>query len=551
MSSPSTRRRRPKVAAVLLASLLGLGGVPAALTGTIGAKAADPSADIPGVPLPGPVAAGRLGGSIYDVVYNFSVPPGYVIVASLSGATGTDFDLYLFDASATTVLSSTGLLTKSIGPTSSESISWPSRFGGTYYIDMNGASNVEGDYRLTVQTIPDPTPPVAGLVLAGGRTSTNQLTVPVTVTATDDLSGVAEMALSSDGVTYGAWQPFQRSTTWQFPPGDGRRGLWVIVKNGVGLESAPARADVTIDTVPPSVIAFDPTPGSSVIGLRPQFALTFSEPMDAATWNDLGLIVQSPTGPLVPGAYAYDVHADVGSFVPSLPLQPGLPYIVNVGDVKDLAGNRVSFLGSWSITPIAPTALIAAANPRVVLRGGSARLDVSLTGAPLPTSIDVLSSTSASPAFVSLASVPSQVGHGSLAVAPSLNTTYRFTYPGAFGVAPAQVDVRVLVRRSITLAGRNSAVVSRVGVGSSVKLTAAIGPAVGGVSLSFRLYRFDVARRVWIYAGSRGRTTDAAGHAALFWAPSQPGSYYWRAWVASTAEFANNVSPVYRWTVNR
>ena len=72
------------------------------------AFAADASSDIPGLPLPGPIAAGRLGGAIYDVVYRFSVAPGYVIVASLNGSPGTDFDLYLFDSSATTVLSKTG-----------------------------------------------------------------------------------------------------------------------------------------------------------------------------------------------------------------------------------------------------------------------------------------------------------------------------------------------------------------------------------------------------------------------------------------------------------
>ncbi len=286
------------------------------------ASAADASSDIPGIALPGPIVAGRLGGAIYDVVYNFSVAPGYVIVASLSGASGTDFDLYLFNSSATTVLSKAGLLTKSIGPTSTESISWASRFGGTYYIDLNGASDIEGDYRLTVQTIPDPTPPVASLILAGGRTATNQTTVPVIVNASDDLSGVAEMAFSADGVTYEAWQPFARTSTWTFPSGDGLRTLWVKVRNGVGLDSAPASATVTIDTVAPMAVGFDPAPGSNVIGLRPRFTVAFSEPMDPATWNDLGLIVQSATGALCPGPLPM-TSSTTGTFVPTSELQRG------------------------------------------------------------------------------------------------------------------------------------------------------------------------------------------------------------------------------------
>ena len=268
--------------------------------------AADSSSNIPGVELPGPVAAGRLGGGIYDVVYRFSVSPGHVIVASLTGTAGTDYDLYLFDASATSVQSTVGLLKKSTGPTSTESISWPSPFGGTYYIDLNGATNVEGDFRLTLQTVPDSTPPSVSMVLADGRGSTNQLTVPATLQATDDLSGVAEMALSADRSSWTAWQPYEGSTTWTFSPGDGERTLWAKVRNGVGLRSAATTAKVTIETGAPAAIEVEPSPGSSVVGLRPPFSVTFDEAMDPTSWTDLGLIVQSATGTLVPGQYAYD-----------------------------------------------------------------------------------------------------------------------------------------------------------------------------------------------------------------------------------------------------
>ena len=202
-----------------------------------------------------------MGGPIYDVVYRLTVAPGHVIVASLTGTGGTDFDLYLFDDSATTVLSDGGLVAKSVGPASNESISAPSRFGGTYYLDLNGASDVEGDYRLTVQTVPDPTPPTVSMVLAGGRPAMNQLLVPVTLSAADDLSGVTDMALSADGATWTGWAAFQRSTTWTFAPGDGLRTLWAKVRNGAGLESAPKAATVTIDTVQPSADALDPAPG--------------------------------------------------------------------------------------------------------------------------------------------------------------------------------------------------------------------------------------------------------------------------------------------------
>ena len=88
-------------------------------------------------------------------------------------------------------------------------------------------------------------------------------------------------------------------------------------------------------------------------------------------------------------------------------------------------------------------------------------------------------------------------------------------------------------------------------VGASVTLVAAVGPTGAGVSVSFRLYRFDAARRTWVYAGSRGRNTDVSGRASYTWIPASAGSWYWRASVASTVDFANNMSPVYRWSVSR
>ena len=111
--------------------------------------------------------------------------------------------------------------------------------------------------------------------------------------------------------------------------------------------------------------------------------------------------------------------------------------------------------------------------------------------------------------------------------------------------------MRVLVRRSVVLVGRDSRVAARSSIGSTVRLTAAISPAQAGASISFRMFRFDSTRRSWVYAGSFGRKSDLLGRAVLNWAPSRTGSFYWRAIVGSTPEYANNTSPVYRWSIRR
>ena len=471
-------------------------------------------------------------------------------MANVTGTAGTDFDIYLFDSSATTVLSSVGLLKKSAGPTSTESLSWPSEHGGTYYIDLNGATDVEGDYRLTLQIVPDGTPPVASMVLADGRASINQLIVPVTLTAFDDLSGVAEMAFSTDGSTYTAWVPYERVSIWTFSADAGLRTLWARVRNGVGVDSVPTTATVTIDLVAPSVIAVDPAPGASVLGLRPKFSVSFSEAIEPPSWADLGLIVQSATGTLVDGQYAYDPAKHIGTFVPSLTLQPGAAYVATVGAVTDVAGNRVARIDSWIVTPVAPVSLEAKLQPTVIGRGGSANLELDLVGAPQPAIVQISARSGTSVEFQPLSGDLIVIGRLSTVLTPEMNTTYRIEYAGAFGVSPAQVDVRLVVRRSVGLVGQSGGV-AKARVDAAVKLEAAVDPPAAGISISFRLYRFDSRRRAWVYAGSRGRGTNAEGRASYTWIPPSTGSFYWRVYVAPTPEFANNVSPVYRWSVSR
>jgi hypothetical protein len=238
------------------------------------------------------VATGLLGGPIYDVVDRLTVQPGYVIVAGLSGSPDTDFDMYLFDATATTVVSNHGLVAKSTGPGSSERLNYPSFSGGTYYLDLNAP--IQGA-TLTIQIVKDSTVPTASLLLAGGRPSTNSTTVDVTLTASVGIAGLAAMAFSPDGLAFGPWQAYTVATTWTFPAGDGTRTLWAKVRSGTGVESAPVSASIDLDTAPPSVEVIIPTPNTSVAGLRPTFTVGFNEPVQLEL-TDHGLVVQAGNG---------------------------------------------------------------------------------------------------------------------------------------------------------------------------------------------------------------------------------------------------------------
>jgi Bacterial Ig-like domain len=539
----SRRLRRLGLAVVICACLVGASGATGA--------AADQTSDIPGTPLPGIISSGLLGGPIYDVVYNVNVPAGSVLVASLTGPAGTDFDLYLFDQTATSVLSTVGLVAKSIGPTSSETISHSSSASGTFYIDLNGASDAEGTYTLTVQIVPDATPPSLSLRLGQGHLITNQTTVSVDAFASDDLSGVKEMAFSADGAAFGPWQAFAQTSSWTFPPGDGTKTLWAKVQNGVGLESAVASATIVLDTVAPSITDVTPPQGARVEGLRPTFTVRFSEPIDPTSWSRYGVLVQAASGVLVTGRYSLDPAGQLGTFVPDADLVAGAPYIVTVGPVTDLAGNQVAPLGSWIVTPLASTRVTLTAAPIVLVRGGSAVLTGRADGVATGSALE-LTSQPAVGASVLLASVPGPVSSPvQVAVRPAMNTIYSLDYAGTSTTASAEASVRVLVRRSVAVVGVSTSSVAPVRVGRSVQVVASISPPAAGVAVSLRLYRYDAGRRAWVFAGSRGRTSDATGRVSTSWTPTSTGSYYWRATAASTIDFANNVSPIYRWSVSR
>ena len=511
--------------------------------------ATPPESDIPGIPLPSSVVSGLLGGPVYDVVYRIDVPAGYVLIAGLSGTPGTDFDLYLFDASATTVVNNVGVLTKSTGPTSSEHIAWPTPIGGTYYLDLNGASNVEGTYTLSVQVVPDPTPPAASLHLANGVAEVNSTTVQLLLAGFDDLSGVTQMILSNDGATWSAPAPIQTQVAWEIPPGDGPKTVWARVMNGVGLWSQPASVSLTLDTTSPTVLSVSPPAGTVVTTPRPTISVVFSKPVADASWASLGLIVQAPNGGILPGTYLYYPTTRTGTFTPSADLLPGYLYIISIGAVQDLAGNRVATTPSWTLSYVPQSAVTAAVVPRVSVTGTR----VTLSGtASVPTGAQLqLEAKEGSAAdYAPIGSIAPSGGRYALALIPAMNTRYRVSYAGSAVASAASAEAVALVRRTVALAGLSASGAHAAKVGRAVTLRAQVGPA-GAVSVSYRLYRYDAARRRWVYAGSFGRTTSPSGQASLTWTPKAAGSWYWRVVVGSTTAFANNISPVYRYAVSR
>ncbi len=515
-----------------------------------GVVRADSSSNIPGIPLPGSTVTGSLGGAIYDVVYRVVVPAGNVLLASMTGTAGTDFDLYVFDATAVDIYANppVGLIGKSTGPTSTESVSIQSVSGGTYYIDLAGFGRTLGQYQLTVRVAADTTAPKVGLVLDGGAPATNDPVVTVTVVAEDDLSGVDAMQLSEDGVRWTDWSPYSVIVLWTFPSGDGTKSFYARVRDRAGNVSSVAKGQIELDTVAPSILGVSPPAGAPTNGLQPTFSIRFSEPIRESTWLAGALRVSDPYGTRIFGSYSYDKATSTGSFVPGMPLVPGQAYTVALGDVTDLAGNPLPAVPAWANTALASTDVTLTASPGLVARGGAVTLDGrvgsiagaavtlerAIGGGPFAAEVPLLTATGG--AFRTIETILQ-------------NTSFRAVYAGSDTVGGAtSPTVRVLVRRGVALASRTAGSTLIVARAHRVSMKAVLTPSGPDIVVSFRIYRTDTRTGRLVLQSTVPRTT-VHGYAYLAWTPTLAGRYVIRVTTPPTPLYANGISPAYAWLV--
>ena len=532
-----------RAVAVAFALLLGISGA----FRPPGVVSADSSSDIPGVPLTAGILVGPLGGDIYDVVYRLDVAPGTVILASLTGSTGTDFVLYLFDGSATTEVTNQDVVARSTGPTSTESLSYATAVGGRYYLDLNSATAAVGTYTLVVQEVRDRAP-VATLALGPGRARTNDPTVAVSLTASGSLSGPARMAFSPDGTTWQPWQSYQAVTSWVFPEGDGTKTLWAKVENEAGVASPPVSASIVLDTERPTVTTVDPAINSDLVGARPTVTVTFSKAIEPGSWTQLGLVVQTPGGVLIPGTLVA-ITPTVGTYEPSVDLVSGSAYVLTVGSVRDLAGNLVAPVGSWVATDrLGPTVSLKA-TPTLVNWSSPALIAGRLTA---PTGVASLTLEARavggllSVVLGTIAVAPD--GAFSIRVTPSSTTEYRVRVPAVGTYGAGSVGVVVSVRRAVILNATASAVHAGR-VGTPVSVTASVGPVDSGVGVAFQLERWSAVSHSWRVVGTLNRHTSSAGRASVAWTPSGSGLYRWRATAGWTPEFSTGSSQWAGWSI--
>ena len=211
----------------------------------------------------------------------------------------------------------------------------------------------------------DTTPPTGSITINSGATYTTSTSVTLTLSASD-ANGVASMAFSTDGTTWGAWEAYSTSKSWTLTGSDGTKTVYVKFKDNAGLESSAYQDSIILDTVAPTVTigVSDSLISEADVGGTFTVTATFSEAMDKAVIPTVSFSPAVSTTLTSPGGSwngAGTVYSFTFTVADANVEVTGVD--VSVGGGKDLAGNLQSpdpttAADKFSIDTVAPSVSI-------------------------------------------------------------------------------------------------------------------------------------------------------------------------------------------------
>jgi parallel beta-helix repeat protein len=117
-----------------------------------------------------------------------------------------------------------------------------------YYQIKDVAGLTSTTYSDTISL--DTSPPQGSIQVNNGAAYTNTTTVNLALSATDTVSGVAQMRFSNDIVTWSDWETYSSSKSWTLQNGDGAKSVIVQYSNNAGLVSS-YNSSIILDTTAP------------------------------------------------------------------------------------------------------------------------------------------------------------------------------------------------------------------------------------------------------------------------------------------------------------
>ena len=195
-------------------------------------------------------------------------------------------------------------------------------------------------WSLDIET--DGTPPTGSVAINGGAGSVSlrrRHPEPRRRRPGAPTSGVTDVRLSNDGVTYSAFQPFAAVAAWTLSKGDGTKTVYVQFRDGSGNVSAAASDTVVLDTVGPKAKRVKPKDGSKGAKVTAKVKVVASEALAPGSVTKRSVVLKQKGVGKVKVKVTYVAARHVIKLTAKSPLDPDATYVVTVKGVKDAAGN--------------------------------------------------------------------------------------------------------------------------------------------------------------------------------------------------------------------
>ena len=199
----------------------------------------------------------------------------------------------------------------------------------TVYYQIMDLAGLISNYSNSIML--DTTPPQGTVVIDNGQSYTNNLTVSLTLSAVDPVSGVNQMCFSNDALTWSNWEPYHTTKSWAVLSGDGTKNVYVQYQNNAGLASTTL-STISLDTVTP--IANAGLDQTVYVGTKVSF--------DASKSTDnIGIITYS---------WNFGDQSNGNGIAPTHTFMQSEKYTVTL-IVYDVAGNNASSSISVNVQP--------------------------------------------------------------------------------------------------------------------------------------------------------------------------------------------------------
>lgn len=122
-----------------------------------------------------------------------------------------------------------------------------------WYIQYdNGVEGWSAITYLRITSESDTTPPTGSISINSNAIYSKSTSVTLTISATDDSSGVSQMCISNTA-SCSSWESYATSKVWTLPSGDGTKTVYIWFKDTVGnANTSPYSDSIVLDTTAPT-----------------------------------------------------------------------------------------------------------------------------------------------------------------------------------------------------------------------------------------------------------------------------------------------------------